>query len=403
MPQSRLGSQVDREALGALAALSERVPAGLVDEVLTVFERLIDRPPGQVNVVDDDVRRGLFGLYRAHPSRQEWIGQALLRCIQLGGDIGYKTALMPFETDLLGPLLPGLREQAEQGVPNAILALAMAEDRHPAVLAEAERRVDGLLAEEPRSWSAGGFQAPLFGRPRTDAACFGLLLPPPSIERLARHLLRLATEGTGDFDPTRADALDGITILAGYLPDPVRDELVHPVPALAQASADSSFDKLWQGTLHPLSTGKVDVGRRRAAAAVVAAAGLARRPEHGETVLASASEPARQNVRPAPSPPSSTRDSWSSTLPRFSRSARASHSGNSRSSPGSTAPTRHPSSASNSPTTRHGRCGSPRQRACHGSGPSRRAWSNLYSPSFATTRAQTCAKWPPRTQAGQPS
>jgi len=69
MPQSRLGSQVDREALGALAALSERVPAGLVDEVLTVFERLIDRPPGQVNVVDDDVRRGLFGLYRAHPSR----------------------------------------------------------------------------------------------------------------------------------------------------------------------------------------------------------------------------------------------------------------------------------------------------------------------------------------------
>jgi len=206
---------------------------------------------------------------------------------------------MPFETDLLGPLLPGLREQADRGVPNAVLALAMAEDRHPAVLAEAERRVDGLLAEEPRSWSAGGFQAPLFGRPRTDAACFGLLLPPPSIERLARHLLRLATEGTGDFDPTRADALDGITILAEYLPDPVRDELVHPVLALAQASADSSFDKLWQGTLHPLSPGKVDVGRRRAAAAVVAAAGLARRPEHGETVLASASELARPNDGPA--------------------------------------------------------------------------------------------------------
>src|SRR6266498_2458459 len=174
MPQSRLGSQVDREALGALAALSERVPAGLVDEALAVFERLLDRPPGQANVVDDDLRGGLFGLHRAHPSRQEWIGQALLRCIQLGGSLGYKTALMPFETDLLGPLLPGLREQADRGVPNAVLALAMAEDRHPAALAEAERRVDWLLAEEPRSWSAGGFQAPLFGRPRRDAACFGL-------------------------------------------------------------------------------------------------------------------------------------------------------------------------------------------------------------------------------------
>ncbi len=126
------------------------------------------------------------------------------------------------------------------------------------------------------------------------------MLSPPSIERLARHLLRLATEGTGDFDPTRADALDGVTILAEHLPDPVRDELVHPALALAQASADSSFDKLWQGTLHPLSPGKVDVGRRRAAAAaVVAAAALARRPEHGETVLASASELARPNDGPA--------------------------------------------------------------------------------------------------------
>jgi len=299
MPQSRLGSQVDQEALGALAALSERVPAGLVDEVLAIFEPLIDRAPGQAGRADNDLRRGLFRLYRAHPDRRERIGQALLRCIELGGDIGYKTALMPFETDLIGPLLPGLREQADRGVPNAVLALAMAEDRHPAVLAEAERRADRLLAEAPVPWLGGSFQAPLFGRPRTDTACFGLLLPPPSIERLARHMLRLATEGTGDFDPTRADALDGITILAGHLPDPVRDELVHPVLALAQASADSSFDKLWQGTLHPLSTGKVDVGRRRAAAAVVAAAALARRPEHGDAVLASASELARQNDGPA--------------------------------------------------------------------------------------------------------
>jgi hypothetical protein len=294
MPQSRLGPQVDREALGALAALSERVPAGLVDEALTVFERLLDRPPGQANVVDDDLRRGLFGLYRAHPEPRERIGQALLRCIELGGPLGYKTALMPYQ-DLLGPLLPGLRELADRGVSNATLALAMAEDRHPAVLAEAEQRVDRLLAEEPRSWSGGGFQAALFGRPRTDAACFGILLPSPSVERLARHLLRLAAEGTGDFDPTRADALNGITILAEHLPDSARDELVHPVLALAQADADSSFDRLWQGTLHPLSRGKVDVGHGRAPAAVLAAACVARRPEHGHAVLAAASELARHN------------------------------------------------------------------------------------------------------------
>jgi hypothetical protein len=290
MPQGRLGPQVDREALGALAALSERVPAGLVDEALTVFERLLDRPPGQANVVDNDLRRGLIGLYRAHPERRERTGRVLLRCIELGGPLGYKTALMPFLDDLLGPLLLGLRELADRGVPNAVLALAMAEDRHPAVLAEAEQRVDRLLAEEPRSWSGGGFQAPLFGRPRTDAACFGLLLPPPSVERLARHLLRLATEGTGDFDPTRADALNGITILAEHLPDSARDELIHPVLALAQVDADSSFDRLWQDTLHPLSRGKVDVGHGRAPAAVLAAACLARLPEHGHAILAAASE-----------------------------------------------------------------------------------------------------------------
>jgi hypothetical protein len=295
MPQSPFGSQVDREALGALAALSERVPAGLVDEALAVFERLLDRPPGQVNVVDNDLRSGLFGLYRAHPDRRERIGRVLLQCIELGGGLGYHTARMPFVDDLLGPLLPGLREQADRDVPHAVLALAMAEDRHPAVLAEAERRVGRLLAEEPRSWSGGGFQAALSGQPRTEDACFGLVLPPPSMERLARHLLRLATEGTGDFDPTRADALNGITILAEHLPDPARDELIHPVLALAQASADSSFDRLWQSTLDPLSRGKVDVGRGRAPAAVLAAACLARRPEHGHAILAAASELARRD------------------------------------------------------------------------------------------------------------
>jgi hypothetical protein len=45
--------------------------------------------------------------------------------------------------------------------------------------------------------------------------------------------------------------------------------------------------------------GKVDVGRRRAAAAVVAAGDLACRPEHSDAVLASASELARQNDSPA--------------------------------------------------------------------------------------------------------
>jgi hypothetical protein len=107
--------------------------------------------------------------------------------------------------------------------------------------------------------------------------------------------LRLATEGTGDFDSTRADALNGITLLAEHLPDSARDELIHPVLALAQGNADSSFDRLWQGTLDPLSRGKVDVGRGRAPAAVLAAACLARRPEHGHAVLAAARELARQD------------------------------------------------------------------------------------------------------------
>jgi len=300
MPQSRLGSQVDREALGALAALSERVPAGLVDEALAVFERLVDRPPGQVNVVDDEVRRGLFGLYRAHPSRREWIGQALLRCIQLGGSLGYKTALMPFETDLLGPLLPGLREQADRGVPNAVLALAMAEDRHPAVLAEAERRVDWLLAEEPRSWSAGGFQAPLFGRPRRDAACFGLCcLRRPSSGSLGTCCAwpRKGPATSTRPAPTRLTASPSSPNTCPTRPGPRRARPPCPRPRpgqrrqlVRQALAGHAAPALdGQGGCRPQAC-----RRRRCRGR-----SLARRPEHGETVLASASELARQNDGPA--------------------------------------------------------------------------------------------------------
>lgn len=133
------------------------------------------------------------------------------------------------------------------------------------------------------------------GRPTAGRG--GLLRAPaatPTIEHVARHLLRLAAERTGDLDPARSDALDGIAVLAQRLPDSTRDELVQPVLALAEASADSPADSLWQRTLHPLSTGKVDLGRRRAAAAIVAAAELARRPGHGLAVLAKASELAAQ-------------------------------------------------------------------------------------------------------------
>jgi hypothetical protein len=290
LPQSPFGPQVHLEALGALAALSERVPAGLLNEALAVFERLVDRAPGQVGRADHDLRRGLFGLYQAHPKQRERIGRVLLRCIELGGDLGYRTARLPFADDLVQPLLPGLRELAGRGAPDAIVALAMAQDHHPAVLAEAEQRAAPLLDEEPRLWSGGDFRADLGGQPRVESACFALLLPTPTIERVARHLLRLAAEGTGDLDPARSDALDGVTVLAQRLPDSTRDELLQPVLALAEASADSPVDSLWQRTLHPLSAGKVDLGRRRAAAAIVAAAELACRPEHGLAVLAKASD-----------------------------------------------------------------------------------------------------------------
>jgi hypothetical protein len=272
------------------------VPAGLVCEALASLERLLDRASGQVSRADNELRHGLFGLYRAHPDQRERIGGVLLRCIELGGGLGFRTArAMPALEGMLEPLLPGLRELADRGIPHAILALAMVEQAHPAVLGEAEQRVARILAEEPRRWSGGDYRADVFDMPRMEAACFALLLPTSSMERSARHLLRLAAEGTGEVDPTRADALDGISLLAPYLPDPTRDELVQPVLALAQTSADSPVDRLWQGTLHPLSPGKVNLGRRRAAAAVAAASYLARRPEHGHAVLAAASALAQQD------------------------------------------------------------------------------------------------------------
>jgi hypothetical protein len=218
--------------------------------------------------------------------------------VALGGELGYWTARRPPSLDgTLGPLLPGLRELADQGAPQATLALAMAEDPHPAVLAQAEQRLAQILAEEPRVWSDGDMGSGSGGNPRTDAAHFALLLPAAPKERLARHLVRLATQGTTDVDPTRADALNGISVLAAQLPDSTRDEMLQPVLALAQDSADSPVDALWESTLHPLSPVSVDLGRRRAGAAVRAAARLARSSEHGQAVLAAASELARRADR----------------------------------------------------------------------------------------------------------
>jgi hypothetical protein len=101
-------------------------------------------------------------------------------------------------------------------------------------------------------------------------------LPVTQRIELARDYVRRGLDA-GDIEGNRAQALDGCTVLASGLPDPVRHELFDRILPIAQGDIQrSSFDEMTDELTHPLGSFQMKLGTgelRRAA--VTACATLA--------------------------------------------------------------------------------------------------------------------------------
>jgi hypothetical protein len=256
VPQSPFGAQVSVSAMKALAELATRIPDDLVPEVLDVFEPLVDHPPTSGGFIRQEIPQTFAAIIAMHPRHRERAARLLMSCLdqEFFADPG-RMALR-----WLGPLarllIPDLRRLADHGNRTALDTLADLHDSAPTVLAEARRRVDGVLRAEPpverAQWSLGGVDA--------QASVYALLLSEDDRAALARKWLRLAQDSL-DLAFNRSIAIDGIACLAHYLPDTLRTQLFDEVIALADAGLPvSEVDKSTRQSQHPLSRFRLNIG-----------------------------------------------------------------------------------------------------------------------------------------------
>lgn len=261
-PQGPSGPQVDQQAVRALCALAVQLPDEMLEDVLAVIEPLIPRDPGHHRHSDEAMLDALVRLFATHPNSRDRVGPLLAQCLQIE-DLA--TQLAPRLHPIAGgrELIPHLMPLADKNLRQALDVLCGLEVRHPAVLAEAERRVGAVLARQPRadelqpdaherSWSILGVDV--------RASLYGRLLGQERCVALGLQWMRLA-EDAEDVAANRAMALQGVRLLADLLPATTRSSLFERAVRLLDPDAKlSHLDLESRLTLHPLSSGRLDLG-----------------------------------------------------------------------------------------------------------------------------------------------
>lgn len=132
----------ERDALTAIASFGIRIPETAVDQILAVAEPALT----QTTVISDTIANLLIQTYWAVPSRRDDLAQALTRMLRLA-DPPYNLwgFVVSLPSAARAPMLPAVRDLAEQGNAEAITALASWRDALPVVQVAARRACAAFL------------------------------------------------------------------------------------------------------------------------------------------------------------------------------------------------------------------------------------------------------------------
>ena len=272
-------------AYGLLAALSRRIPEGLVEPLLRLLQPQITREANTYRYNDEQHVKIVAGLFLSYPRQRNRIGQHLLALMVASPELGRDVLLYGGDTIRSAPdaLLPGLRRLADEGCQAALDTLLDLKEEHPLLVREARRLLDAFLTRPPRSPRTYVFGTAL---PRT--AAFVLLLTEGDRLRFAEAVMN-AAEDRSDIDPNRTQALTALSIVARSLPAPVRSSFFDRTMAIAGAPNLSEVDERFKARSHPLSTFRINLGfGSLVPAAVRTGAALAYNPEQYRDVAEAA-------------------------------------------------------------------------------------------------------------------
>ncbi|WP_329437903.1 hypothetical protein [Streptomyces canus] len=264
-PQSGLtGSDPVKEALGALGALEERLPAKAAQQVLPLLVEWIPREPNTYRFTDEQMLSFLDACIKAELPVADQAVQALLEAWKL--DVHGAYDLLAGLGAQLSAAVPVIRERAQAGHRGAAALLADWRVDDPSVSETARELADAVLAEPV------GTVRPFYSMGTTARHCATFLMAcsddqstvdtePTRImrERVAAHLL-LWAEDRSDMANRRSEATRALSILAEALPMPVRDDMFERLMGLYQDPGEHPSDAFERRSLHPLSRFKIDTG-----------------------------------------------------------------------------------------------------------------------------------------------
>lgn len=259
------GIQPVKEALGALAALDERLPAPSAQQVLPLLVELIPREPNISRFTDEQMLAFLGACIKAQLPVADQAAQALLDAWKL--DIKGAECLLVSLHAHLPTAVPVVRERAQQGHRGATALLADWQVDDPSVAETARELADTVLAEPV------GTVRPFYAMGTTAQQCAAYLSAcsddqssmgtgePNSLlrERVAAHLL-LWAEDHNDIAERRSEAVRALSILAETLLAPVRNDTFERLMDLYQVLTEHPANAFDRRTQHSLSRYKINAG-----------------------------------------------------------------------------------------------------------------------------------------------
>ncbi|MFJ5688104.1 hypothetical protein [Streptomyces sp. NPDC093099] len=259
------GIQPVKEALGALAALDERLPAPSAQQVLPLLVESIPREPNISRFTDEQMLAFLGACIKAQLPVADQAAQALLDAWKL--DIKGAEGLLVSLHAHLPTAVPVVHERAQQGHRGATALLADWQVDDPSVAETARELADTVLAEPV------GTVRPFYAMGTTAQQCAAYLSAcsddqssmgtgePNSLlrERVAGHLL-LWAEDHNDIAERRSEAVRALSILAETLLAPVRNDTFERLMDLYQGLTEHPANAFDRRTQHPLSRYKINTG-----------------------------------------------------------------------------------------------------------------------------------------------
>ncbi|MFD4711944.1 hypothetical protein ACFWN5_20055 [Streptomyces sp. NPDC058430] len=252
------------QALGALGALDERLPAAPAQQVLPLLLECIPREPNTARYIDEQMLAFLGACIKAELPVADQAIQALLDAWKL--DVKGAEGLLASLHAHLPSAVPVVRERAQQGHRGATALLADWRVDDPSVAETARELADTVLAEPV------GTVRPFYAMGTTARQCAAFLVAcsdaqssvgtgePTRLlrERVAAHLL-LWAEDRSDTADRRSEAVRALSILAEALPAPVRDDMFERLMGLYQDPGEHPGDASDRRTTqHPLSRYKIN-------------------------------------------------------------------------------------------------------------------------------------------------